>query len=80
MDYKFEKIELIDFVKILTIYRGQTLRKLLEKLHLKKSYSNSYAGFYNKLKNKTLKFVEMKDIADELGYEIVFKEKDIAIK
>ena len=77
MDYKFEKIELIDFVKILTIYRGQTLRKLLEKLHLKRGYSNSYAGFYNKLKKSTLKFSEMRDIADELGYEIVLKEKDV---
>lgn len=75
MNYKFEKIPLIDFVKILTIYKGLTLRKLLEKLYLRRNYSNSYAGFYNKLKNSTLKFSEMKDIADELGYEIIFQTK-----
>ena len=75
MNYNFDKISVIDFVKILSISKGTTLRKLLNNLHSKKEYSNSYAGFYNKLKNSTLKFSEMKDIADMLGYEIIFKEK-----
>ena len=74
MDYKFEDIPLIDFVKMMTVYRGLTLRKLLLKLHTTKGYSSAYAGFYNKLKNRTLKFDEMKDIADTLGYEIIFKD------
>lgn len=76
MEYKFDKIQLIDFIKTITIYKGLTLRKLLKKLHEEKGYSNSYAGFYNKLKNKTLKFEEINDIAQMLGYEIIFKEAD----
>lgn len=76
MEYKFDKIKLIDFIKTITIYKGLTLRKLLKKLHEEKGYSNSYAGFYNKLKNKTLKFEEINDIAQMLGYEIIFKEAD----
>ena len=75
MDYKFEDISLIDFIKTLTIYKGYTLRRLLKLLHEQYGYSNSYAGFYNKLKNKTLKFSEVKDICDALGYEIIFKNK-----
>ena len=74
MDYKYENIQLLDFVKTLTIYRGLTLRKLLKKLHEEKGYSNSYAGFYNKLKNQTLKFNELNDITTALGYEIIFRD------
>ncbi len=74
MDYKFENITLLDFIKTLSAYRGTTLRKLLHKLNSEKNYSNSYAGFYNKLKNETLKFKEMNDIAQSLGYEIILKD------
>lgn len=74
MDYKYEDIPLLDFIKTLTIYRGLTLRKLLKKLHEEKGYSNSYAGFYNKLKNQTLKFNELKDITNTLGYDIIFRD------
>ncbi len=75
MDYKFKNIKLIDFIKTITIYKGFTLRKLLASLHQKRGYSKSYSGFYNKLKYENLKFSELKDIADELGYEVVLKEK-----
>ncbi len=74
MDYKYENIQLLDFIKTLTIYRGLTLRKLLKKLHEEKGYSNSYAGFYNKLKNQTLKFSEINDISEILGYDIIFQD------
>lgn len=74
MDYKFENISLLDFVKTLSIFKGTTLRKLLAKLSATKDYSNCYSGFYNKLKNNTLKFKEMNDIAEILGYEIILRE------
>ncbi len=74
MDYKFENIALLDFVKTLSAYKGTTLRKLLSRLSSEKNYSNCYSGFYNKLKNDTLKFKEIIDIADTLGYEIIFKD------
>ena len=74
MDYKFKNIQLMDFIKTLTIYRGLTLRKLLIKLHNEKGYSKSYSGFYNKLKYKTLKFSEICDIAESLEYEIILKD------
>lgn len=74
MDYKYENISLLDFIKTLSAYKGTTIRKLLAKLNAEKNYSKCYAGFYNKLKNDTLKFKEMNDIADTLGYEIVLRE------
>ncbi len=74
MEYKFENISLLNFVKTISAYRGTTIRKLLNKLSSEKGYSNCYAGFYNKLKNNTLKFSEMNDIANILGYEIVIRE------
>lgn len=74
MDYKFENIELLDFVKTLCAYKGSSLRKLLLKLYESEKYSNCYPGFYNKLKNNTLKFREINDIAKVLGYEIIFRD------
>ncbi len=74
MEYKFEKITLLNFVKTICAYRGTTIRKLLFKLSSEKEYSSCYAGFYNKLKYNTLKFSEMNDIADTLGYEIILRE------
>ena len=74
MDYKFDKMPLINFIKTLTIYRGMSLRKLLKKLHEEKGYSSSYSRFYNKLKNQTLKFSEVYDIAESLEYEIILKD------
>jgi len=64
----------MNFLKILVTSRGLSLRKLLLKLSNEKGYSNSYPGFYNKLKNSTIKFSEVKEIADTLGFEIIFKD------
>ncbi len=76
MDYKFENISLLDFIKTLSAYKGTTIRKLLKKLCSDKDYSASYSGFYNKLKFDTLRFKEMNDIAQALGYEIILREKN----
>lgn len=75
MDYKFENIKIIDFVKILAVYKGISLRKLIAKLAEEKNSSDCYSNFYAKLKKETIKFSEIVDIADILGYEIVFKDK-----
>lgn len=74
MGYKFKNIRVIDFIKTISILKGSSLRKLISRLAQSKNYSNCYSGFYNKLKNETIKFTEVADIADELGYEIVFHE------
>ncbi len=74
MDYKFENITLLDFVKTLSAYKGLSLRKLLQRLSENQDGSSYYPSFYNKLKNNTLKFKEINDIAKVLGYEIVFRD------
>ncbi len=74
MDYKFENITLLDFVKTLSAYKGLSLRKLLQRLSENQDGSSYYPSFYNKLKNNTLKFKEINDIANVLGYEIVFRD------
>ena len=77
MEYKFEKIKIIDFIKTLVIYKGLSLRKLIYKLAENDKASNCYSNFYAKLKKETIKFSEIIDIADTLGYEIIFREKNI---
>lgn len=76
MDYKFENISIMDFIKTLSIYKGANLRKVLQCLVEERQYSRAYANFYNKLKNNTIKFSEIVDIADTLGYEIIFRDKN----
>lgn len=75
MDYKFDNIKIIDFVKTLTVYKGTSLRKLIAKLAQQKNISYCYSNFYAKLKKETIKFSEIADIAETLGYEIIFREK-----
>jgi len=74
MDYKFKNISIMQFVKTLATYRGLSLRKLLELLSKEKGFNNCYPAFYNKLKNSTIKFSDINEIADYLGYEIEFKD------
>ncbi len=74
MDYKFENITLLDFIKTLCAYKGMSLRKLLARLDDTQDGKSYYPSFYNKLKNNTLKFKEINDIAKVLGYEIVFRD------
>ncbi len=75
MDYKYERIKVINFIKLLTVYRGLSLRKLVQKLAQRNNSSACYSNFYAKLKNETIKFSEVVDIADILGYEIIFRDK-----
>lgn len=75
MDYKFEEIKIIDFIKTLAIYKGTSLRKLITKLAINKNTSDCYSNFYAKLKKETIKFSEVADIAEILGYEIIFRDK-----
>jgi len=76
MEYKFENIKIIDFIKTITIYKGQSLRKLIAKVAEVNNTSDCYSNFYAKLKNETIKFREVSEIAQTLGYEIIFREKN----
>ena len=74
MEHKFSGISVINFIKVLSAYRGISLRKLLARLSANKGYGTCYPSFYTKLKNSTIRFSEVNDIADELGYEIIFRD------
>ncbi|MBR1424188.1 hypothetical protein IJ579_01340 [bacterium] len=75
MDYRFEDIKIIDFIKTLAVYKGVSLRKLVAKIAEIKNSSDCYSNFYSKLKKETIKFSEISDIAEILGYEIIFRDK-----
>lgn len=76
MEYKFKDKKIIDFIKIITIYKGSSLRKLITKIAEQNGKSSCYSSFYSKLKKETIKFSEVAEIAEILGYDIIFKEKD----
>ncbi len=51
-----------------------TMKKLTELL-TERGKKISYKSLSNKLKNKTIKFEEIRYIFDVLGYEIIYKKK-----
>ncbi len=77
MDYSFGDIKIIDFIKTLSVYKGVSLRKLVARIAEVKQKSDCYSNFYSKLKKETIKFTEIADIADILGYEIIFRDKKL---
>lgn len=69
-------MEMIDFIKEKAKDERYSLRSLNEALNDKFDKETRYEVFYRKLKNQAAKYTEMEEIADLLGYEIVWKKKE----
>lgn len=67
-------------LKLLTINEGTSITKVLEKLESVRDKRYPRNSFSTRLKNGTVSFDEMSDIATILGYEIQFVNKDIPSK
>jgi len=52
-----------------------TIGKVLDVLHRKKSWSCSRSNFSDKLARGTIRYKEVKELAEILGYEIVWEKK-----
>lgn len=63
-------------VKSLTIREGLTLKELVERLAKLFARSSSLSNFSNKLTRESLRYNEAQEIAEALGYEIVWKKKE----
>lgn len=62
-------------IKSYIVREGLTIRKVLEKLREKKGWSSSLSNFSDKLRRETIRYREVKELAELLGYEIVWKKK-----
>ena len=63
-------------IKSLTIREGLTLKELVERLAKLFGRSSSLSNFSNKLTRESLRYNEAQEIAEALGYEIVWKKKE----
>lgn len=66
------KMDVRNELKSLIAKNGTTLKKICEKLSTETGKSYIGNNITNKLRRKTIKFEEVQEIADALGYRIEF--------
>ena len=64
-----------NFIKSKIILAGMTMRDLVEMLHLKYGRSDSVSNLSGKLSRGSLRYDEAMEIADVLGYDIVWQKR-----
>lgn len=69
-------MDILQFIKEIALSSRYSLRSLNEYLNKSRKNQVMYESFYRQLKNRTIKYTEMERIADQLGYEIVWKKKE----
>ena len=66
-----------NYIKSKIILAGMTMRDVAEMLHLKYGRSDSVSNLSGKLSRGSLRYDEAMEIADVLGYDIVWKRRDV---
>lgn len=62
-------------IKSYIVKEGMSMHELIERLHINHKWSKSVSNFSGKLQRGTIRYSEALDIADELGYDIVWIKK-----
>ncbi len=62
-------------VKSHLVCEGVTMQDVLEKLEQRYGWSRSISNLSGKLHRETLRYKEVVELADVLGYEIVWKKR-----
>lgn len=62
-------------VKSHLVCEGVTMQDVLEKLERQYGWSRSISNLSGKLHRETLRYKEVVELADVLGYEIVWKKR-----
>jgi hypothetical protein len=61
--------------KSYTVRQGMTMQEVVDLLHDEHGWSDSVSNLSNKLQRESLRYVEAVQLADTLGYEIVWQRK-----
>ena len=75
--YLFMEFNLHHFIRSKTVLVGMTMKDLVEMLHLKYGRSDSVSNLSGKLSRGSLRYEEALEIADVLGYDIVWQRRDV---
>ena len=62
-------------VKSYLMREGVTMQEVLAKLSVKYGWSSSISNLSCKLRKETLRYKEIVELADVLGYEIVWRKR-----
>ena len=62
-------------IKVMLARKGLTLKELVTLLNEKHNRNDSLQNLSNKLNRDSIRYREVEEIADVLGYEIEFKQK-----
>ena len=68
-------MDLRNEIKSYIVREGMTMSGLLGKLSMSHGWSSSRSNFSGKLKRATLRYTEAVDIADALGFDIVWMKR-----
>jgi hypothetical protein len=74
MNFESENTSIKELIRMLLLSRGMSMNKLVKILHKTKGFSGSYSNLFGKLKRGTIKFDEIREIAEILNYSIIFKD------
>lgn len=64
-----------DEIKALLAKEAKTMTEIASKLYKNSNQRTAMSSLSQKLRNKTIKFEEVREIADLLGYDIEFKKR-----
>ena len=62
-------------IKSRIVREGFTMEELLERLHDDYGWSDSVSNFSNKLARNSLRYREVIELADVLGYDIIWQKR-----
>ncbi len=62
-------------IKAQIVRAGFTMQELLERLHVNYGWSDSVSNFSNKLARNSLRYCEAIELADVLGYDLVWQKR-----
>ena len=63
-------------IKAQIVRAGYTMQELVAKLHDEYGWSDSVSNLSAKLQRQSIRYREVVELAEALGYELVWKRKD----
>jgi len=72
---KLMKSNLRNEIKSYIVRQGMTMQEVVDLLHDEHGWSDSVSNLSNKLQRESLRYVEAVQLADALGYEIVWQQR-----
>ena len=74
-NFKEEFMNIRNEIKANIVRAGFTMQEIVDKLSVDYGWSNSVSNFSGKLNRESLRYKEAVELADTLGYEIIWQKR-----